>query len=299
MDAQMAGENTKHGHAAGLSDHRRDSAPAEAETMSVAPGTASAGPVADPAVVSPRLAARVAARDLLAAAPRRRDSDWDARPRTHEDDLGWAAKRAAVTIAAAMLQTCDGDTGSHCDDVVHLCDLIAEELGIYGNDRAELLAAAQLHDIGKVAIASDVLNKRGPLDEYEWSLIRQHTVVGERIIRSVSQLEEVGRLVRHSHERWDGGGYPDGLSHEEIPLASRIVFCADTFHAIRSDRSYRRGGSAQAALEELACAAGSQLDSAIVDALLSAAERLRTTVRCGAVGLTTTLRSRRLVELLV
>jgi len=268
--------------------------------MSVAPGTASAGPdrVADSAVLSPRRAAGTG-RDLLAVAPRRRDSDWDARTRSHEDDLGWAVKRAAVTIAAAMLQACDGDTGTHCDDVVHLCDLIAEQLGVYGTDRAELLAAAQLHDIGKVGIASDVLNKRGPLDDHEWSLIRQHTVVGERIIRSVPQLEEVGRLVRHSHERWDGGGYPDGLSGEQIPLASRIVFCADTFHAIRSDRSYRRGRSAQAALAQIACAAGSQLDSAIVDALLSAAERLRTTVRSGAIGVTTTLRSRRLVELLV
>lgn len=297
----MAGENTKYAHAEGLSAHRRHGAPAEAETMSIAPGTASAGPdrVVDPAVVSPPRAAGMAARDLLAAAPRRRDSDWDARPRTREDDLDWAAKRAAVKIAAAMLQACDGDTATHCDDVVHLCDLIAEELGVYGNDRAELLAAAQLHDIGKVGIASDVLNKRGPLDEYEWSLIRQHTVVGERIIRSVPQLEEVGRLVRHSHERWDGGGYPDRLSGEQIPLASRIVLCADTFHAIRSDRSYRRGRSAEAALQEIACAAGSQLDSAIVDALVSAAERLRTTVRSGADGLTTTLRSRRLVELLV
>lgn len=297
----MAGENTKHAHAAGLSAHRRNGASAEAETMSVAPGTASAGPnrVADPAVVSPRRAAGVAARDLLAAAPHRRDSDWDARPRSHEDDLGWAAKRAAVTIAAAMLQACDGDTGTHCDDVVHLCDLIAEELGVYGNHRAELLATAQLHDIGKVAIAADVLNKSGPLDDHEWSLMRQHTVVGERIIRAVPQLAEVGRLVRHSHERWDGAGYPDGLSGDQIPLASRIVFCADTFHAIRSDRPYRRGRSAQAALEEIACARGSQLDSAIVDALISAAERLSITTRSGTVGLTTTLRSRRLVELLV
>ena len=182
---------------------------------------------------------------------------------------------------------------------MHLCDLIAEELGIHGNDRAELLAAAQLHDIGKVGIATNVLNKRGPLDLQSGAWCASTPSSGERIIRSVPQLEEVGRLVRHSHERWDGGGYPDGLSGEQIPLASRIVFCADTFHAIRSDRCYRRGRSAEAALEELACAAGSQLDSAIVAALVSAAERLRTSVRCGAAGLTTTLRSRRLVELLV
>jgi HD-GYP domain-containing protein (c-di-GMP phosphodiesterase class II) len=269
--------------------------------MSVEPGRASPGPdrVVDPAVVSPRRAARTAARDLLAAAPGRRGSDWDARPLTHEDDLGWAAKRAAVTIAAAMLQACDDGTATHCDDVVHLCDLIADELGVYGNDRAELLAAAQLHDIGKVAIAADVLNKPGALDDHEWRLIRRHTVVGERIIRSVSPLEEVGRLVRHSHERWDGGGYPDGLSGAEIPLASRIIFCADTFHAIRSDRPYRRGRSAHDALEEIARIAGSQLDSEIADALINAAERLRTAVGSGAGGLITTLRSRRLVELLV
>ena len=206
---------------------------AKAETMSVAPGTTSAGPdrVADPAVVSPRRAARMAARDELAAAPRSRDSDWGAQSRTQEDDLGWAAKRAAVTIAAAMLQACDGDTETHCDDLVHLCDLIAEELGIHGNDRAELLAAAQLHDIGKVGIASNVLNKRGPLDDYEWSLVRQHTIVGERVIRSVPQLEEVGRLVRHSHEPWDGGGYPTGCRGAD-PARQPDVFCADTFHAI-------------------------------------------------------------------
>ena len=81
--------------------------------------------------------------------PGRRDSDWGGHPRTHEEDLAWAAKRAAVTMATAALQERDGATGAHCDDVVHLCDAIADELGVYGHDRAELLAAAQLHDIGK------------------------------------------------------------------------------------------------------------------------------------------------------
>ena len=268
--------------------------------MSIAAGTTSAGPEGflRPAEVSPPRRARRTPADL-AEAPARRDSDWRAQPRTHKDDLGWAAKRAAVTLASAMLRACDGATGTHCDDVVHLCDLIADELGVYGNDRAALLAAAQLHDIGKVGIAAEVLNKPGPLDDHEWTLIRQHTVVGEQIIRSVQQLNEVGRLVRHSHERWDGGGYPDRLSGDQIPLASRIIFCADTFHAIRSDRPYRRGRSAQRALDEIAGAQGSQLDPEVVDALIRAAKRLRTTVRSGADGMTTTLRSRRLVELLV
>ncbi len=237
--------------------------------------------------------------DLPAAPPARRDSDWGASPRACDDDLGWAAKRAAVTMAAAMLDACDGGTGTHCDDVVHLCDAMADELGVYGSDRAELLAAAQLHDIGKVAIACDVLNKPGPLDDHEWALIHQHTVHGERIIRSVRELDDVARLVRHSHERWDGGGYPDGLCGEQIPLASRIVFCADTFHAIRSDRPYRRGVNARSALDEIRRAGGSQLDSDTVDALLRAARRLDAVVQSGASGLTATLRSRRLVELLV
>ena len=204
-----------------------------------------------------------------------------------------------MTLASAMLRACDGGTAAHCDDVVHLCDVIADELGVYGDDRAALLAAAVLHDIGKVGIASELLNKPGALNAHEWALIRQHTVVGEQIIRSVQQLDEVGRLVRHSHERWDGGGYPDRLSGEQIPLASRIIFCADTFHAIRADRPYRRGRSAQCALDEIASAQGTQLDPEVVAALIRAAGRLRKIVRSGAAGMTTTLRSRRLVELLV
>jgi len=216
-----------------------------------------------------------------------------------DDRVGWAARRAAVTMAAAAIHACDGGTGAHSDDVVHLCDAIADELGVHGDERAELLAAAQLHDIGKVAISHDVLNKPGPLDDREWGLIRQHTVTGERIIQSVPELDGVGRLVRHCHERWDGGGYPDGLSGKQIPLGSRIVFCADAFHASRSDRPYRRGRNAQAALDEIGSSSGSQFDPEVVGALLRAAERLNITVRAGADGLTATLRSRRLVALLL
>ena len=286
-----------HAHATGHPAQRDNRAPAKPEAlMRVAVATRSDACPRRTDVSPPR--ARRTPTDL-AEAPARRDSDWGAPPRRLEDDLGWAAKRAAVTLAAAMLRACDGDTATHCDDVVHLCDVIADELDVYGDDRAALLAAAQLHDIGKVGIASEVLNKRGPLDDHEWTLIRQHTVVGEQIIRSVQQLDEVGWLVRHSHERWDGGGYPDRLSGEQIPLASRIIFCADTFHAIRADRPYRRGRSAQRALDEIASAQGSQLDPEVVAALIRVAGRLRKIARSGAAGMTTTLRSRRLVELLV
>lgn len=202
-------------------------------------------------------------------------------------------------MAAATLKACDGGTGAHSDDVVHLCDAIADELRIYADDRADLLAAAQLHDVGKVGIPPEVLNKPGALDDREWALVRQHTLAGEQIISSVPELGEVARLVRHSHERWDGGGYPDGLSGEQIPLGSRIVFCADAFHAIRSDRAYRRGCTAQAALDEVKRGAGSQFDPEVVDALVKAAERLRLMVGTRTKGLTATLRSRRLIALLL
>ena len=231
--------------------------------------------------------------------PRRRDSDWGGSPRTHEEDLAWAARRAAVTLAAATIHARDGGTGSHSDDVVHLCGAIADDLGVYGNARAELLAAAQLHDIGKVSIPNDVLNKQAPLDDGEWALIREHTVSGEKIVGAVPELIEVARLVRHSHERWDGGGYPDGLAGEEIPLGSRIVFVADAFHAIRSDRPYRRGRSARYALSEIRRNAGAQFDPRVVDALERCAGQLRKRARSATIAPPMTLRSRRLTSLLM
>ena len=231
--------------------------------------------------------------------PRRRDSDWGGHPRSHEEDLAWAAKRSAVSVAAATLSACDGATGAHWDDVVHLCDAVANELGIHGQGRAELLAAAQLHDIGKVAIPPEILDKPGPLDELEWTTIREHTVVGARILESVPELDGVARLVRHSHERWDGGGYPDGLAGEEIPLGSRIVFCADAFHAIRADRPYRPGHTARAALAEIQRNAGTQFDPEVAAALVRSAGQTRKRFRHGVTALPATLRSRRLMALLV
>ncbi len=230
---------------------------------------------------------------------RRRDSDWGGHPRTHEEDLAWAAKRAAVSMATATIHARHGDTGDHSDDVVHLCDAIADELGVHGHDRAELLAAAQLHDIGKVAIPREVLEKPGPLDDREWAQIKEHTITGEQIVKSVPELDEVARLVRHSHERWDGAGYPDGLAGESIPLGSRIIFCADAFHAIRSDRSYRRGRAAEAALEEVRKNAGIQFDPEVAQALGKCAGRMRGGARSAAAGFGTTLRSRRLLSLLL
>ena len=225
--------------------------------------------------------------------PQPRRFDRNGHSGIHEEMVA-AARRAAVSIAAAAIHACDGPTGAHSDDVVHLCAAIADELGIHGHARAELLAAAQLHDIGKIGLPSEVLLKPGPLDEREWELIRQHTVAGAEMVEAVPELRGIAPLVRHSHERWDGCGYPDGLAGEEIPLASRIGFCADAFHAIRSDRPYRQGRPAAVALDEVKRNAGSQFDPQVVDALAKSARRVRDAVSNTAV----TGRSRRLVALL-
>jgi HD-GYP domain-containing protein (c-di-GMP phosphodiesterase class II) len=197
-------------------------------------------------------------------------------------------------MAAAAIRACDGATGSHSDDVVHLCAAIADVLEIHGTERSELLAAAQLHDIGKIGLPKEVLLKPGSLDEGEWALIRQHTVTGAKMVESVPELSGIAPAVRHSHERWDGRGYPDGLAGEEIPLASRIGFCADAFHAIRSDRPYRRARPAAVALDEVRRNAGSQFDPQVADALAESARQVRDAGSDEA----GTVRSQRLVALL-
>jgi two-component system cell cycle response regulator len=130
--------------------------------------------------------------------------------------------------------------------------------------REQLRLAAELHDVGKLAIPDTVLRKRGPLDEAEWEFIRQHTVIGQRILDAAPALSEVGKLVRWSHERWDGTGYVDGLAGEAIPLAARIIAVCDAFAAMTSDRPYCAAVSPEEAVEELRRCAGSQFDPTIV-----------------------------------
>ena len=186
------------------------------------------------------------------------------------------ARRAAMALAMATLQVRDSGTADHSEDVVTLCDAVGRRLGFSDQELKHLAAGAQLHDVGKVAVPSEILNKPGALTDAEWAVIREHTLVGEQILRSVPEMAEVATIVRHSHEHWDGGGYPDGLSGEEIPRASRVILCADAFHAIRSDRPYRRGRSSQVALAELKSCSGTQFEPAVVDAFVSVAEQART-----------------------
>jgi HD-GYP domain-containing protein (c-di-GMP phosphodiesterase class II) len=129
---------------------------------------------------------------------------------------------------------------------------------------------ALLHDVGKIRIPTEIINKPGPLDAEERALMNTHTILGqEMLVRAGGLLGEVGPLVRSCHEHWDGNGYPDALGGEEIPLVARIVCTCDAWSAMTTDRSYRRALSRDAALAELRNCAGTQFDPRVVDALLA------------------------------
>jgi diguanylate cyclase (GGDEF)-like protein len=187
------------------------------------------------------------------------------------------AYHAVVRSLAAALEARDGYTGEHSDDVHDLSVAVAQRLGLDTRATAEVEAVALLHDIGKIGIPDQVLHKPGPLTLEEWRLMREHPVIGERILRPLPGLSTVATAVRHEHERWDGGGYPDGVAGDEIPLASRIVLACDAYHALVSDRPYRRAMSPEHARAELRAGAGTQFDPAVVAALLACLEQPQVT----------------------
>ena len=180
--------------------------------------------------------------------------------------------RSVVQALAATLQARDGYTGEHADAVHDLSVAVGSRLGLSGQEMAELAAVALLHDVGKIGIPDSLLHKPGPLDEADWVVMREHPVIGERILAAVPGLEAVARAVRHEHERWDGTGYPDGLTGENIPLASRIVLACDAWHALNSDRPYRLALPRDVALEELRRCAGTQFDPTVAAALIDVLE---------------------------
>jgi hypothetical protein len=184
-----------------------------------------------------------------------------------------ATYRASFLALASAMQARDGYTGDHSEATVGLVERVARELGLPDEAVSEVKTVALLHDVGKIGIPDDVLHKDGPLDEREWAIMRRHPEIGERILRAVPGLEAVADAVRHEHERWDGDGYPDGIAGPAIPLASRIVLVCDAYHAMTSDRPYRRSLGEDAALAELRRCAGSQFDPDVVEALVRAAGR--------------------------
>ncbi len=175
-----------------------------------------------------------------------------------------AARQAADALLQALHER-QPELGEHLHGVGDLVAAVGERMGMAGNELDVLRQAGELHDLGKVAIPDSILSKPGPLDEKEWVFVRQHPVVGERIISAAPALAQVGKLVRSSHERFDGAGYPDGKAGEEIPLGARIIAVCDAYDAMIGPRPYRLGMSEEVALAELRRCAGEQFDPAIVD----------------------------------
>ena len=189
-------------------------------------------------------------------------------PHPTEDPQGQSLQRDAVEALVVALTERDGYTGEHSEAVVEMSAGVARNLGLRDTEVEWVRSAALLHDIGKVAIPDEILHKPGPLTDEEWVLMKQHPVIGERILRVLPGMGPVARIVRHEHERWDGDGYPDGLAGEDIPIGSRIIIAADTYHAITSDRPYRAARSHDEAIKELTRCAGSQFDPAVTAALI-------------------------------
>jgi len=180
------------------------------------------------------------------------------------------AYRGTAMLLGEMIAADDAYTGSHSRDVVDLVLAVSDALGLDPRTRRHAEFAALLHDVGKVKIPAEIINKPGPLDADEWALMSTHTVLGEEMLGHVGGLlGEVGHVVRSSHERWDGRGYPDGLAGEQIPIAARIVSACDAWSAMTTDRAYRARLTHREAVAELRRCAGSQLDERVVDALLS------------------------------
>ena len=173
-----------------------------------------------------------------------------------------------IAALASALQERDRYTGEHSESVVDLTARVGEALALDGEEISRVRTAALLHDIGKVGVPDEILHKPGPLTEREWEIMRQHPAIGERILRAIPGLGAVARIVRHEHERWDGKGYPDRLAGRRIPVGSRIILACDAYHAMTSDRPYRKAMQHAEAMAELSGNAGTQFDPEVVQALV-------------------------------
>ena len=174
--------------------------------------------------------------------------------------------RADHLAPTSAVDAKDQYTRGHSDRVARIAVRLAQELGCDIQTRKTLYLAGLLHDIGKIGIDGKVLGKAGPLSPAEYEHIKQHAEIGHRILYDLPKLHDVLQVVRHHHESWDGGGYPDGLDGERIPLAARIVAVADAFDAMSSDRPYRKAMSDHQVDRILGDGAGRQWDPRVIDA---------------------------------
>ena len=185
-----------------------------------------------------------------------------------------AAYRGTAFLLGEVIADDDAYTGEHSYGVIALSLEIADELGLDEDERRLVEFGALLHDVGKIAVPKEIINKPGPLDDDEWAVMKQHTIAGQQMLNKVGgSMTDVGTIVRASHEHWDGNGYPDGIAGEDVPLAARIVAVADAFSAITTTRAYRRAQTPEAAIKELRRCAGSQFDPEVVEALAAVLSR--------------------------
>jgi HD-GYP domain-containing protein (c-di-GMP phosphodiesterase class II) len=180
-----------------------------------------------------------------------------------------AAYRGTAFLLGDVVEADDAYTGTHSREVVDLAVAVADELELDAGQRRDVEFVALLHDVGKVRIPKEIINKPGPLTDEERAIMNMHTIEGERMLEKVGGLlGQIGTVVRSCHERWDGDGYPDGLAGEGIPLIARIVSCCDAFNAMTTDRPYRAALPLEEALAELDRNAGRQFDPSVVAALM-------------------------------
>src|SRR4051794_12524524 len=180
-----------------------------------------------------------------------------------------SAYRGTALLLGDVLEDKDAYTASHSHGVVSLSLAVADRLRLDPAARRRAEFGALLHDIGKIAVPAEIINKPGPLDADEWAVMKLHTLEGQQMLDRIGGvLGEVGRVVRSSHEHFDGSGYPDGLAGAQIPIEARVVSCCDAFSAMTTTRSYRKAMSMESAREELVRNLGSQFDPKVVAALL-------------------------------
>jgi two-component system, cell cycle response regulator len=197
----------------------------------------------------------------------------DRRMYARKGDRRMSAGRQSRDVLLRSLSERQPDLHVHLRGTAELALAVGRELGMRAEELDDVAQAAELHDVGKIAVPDAILEKSGPLSDTEWGFMRRHTIIGERILMAAPALRRVARLVRSSHERWDGTGYPDGLRGDEIPLGARVVAVCDAFDAMTTNRPYRLSIDEPEALTELRRCAGSQFDPAVVEAFVSVLQR--------------------------
>jgi HD-GYP domain-containing protein (c-di-GMP phosphodiesterase class II) len=196
--------------------------------------------------------------EALRLADRRMYAAKSRRPRSPE--------RQTRNVLLRVLREREPELGEHLRSVAQLSIALGQAIHLEPEQLDEVARAAELHDIGKIGVPDEILHKRAPLSHSEWEVMRTHPMIGERILSSAPAMTPVAKLVRSTHERWDGDGYPERLVEDQIPLGSRLIAVCDAFVAMTESRPWRRTLSFEEAAAELERCAGSQFDPALVEA---------------------------------